>query len=426
MLHRPLPLLAGAVLLSSILDADSAATDFATLPMLRGILPGKTDYYEIDQKVGLAPPYLVFQVKSTHATYEVQSVRSLLKTCHEIRVMEEYRKTSEGNQTWAGAKDSFKDIGAGATLLVKDPNAARKAIGRSLSKTARSIGRFFRKQTQDTPERKSSEGRDRDLGAGGRSYAKTAREFAHRLQLDVYTDNPYARALISSVAEQQGVGKAAVGVATFLLAPVPGLRTVTRGSLTSDAINAEREILIADNNPAEMRHQMKKRFLANNGLVEGRDTDPIAAYDAFLSNGNFNPRQEAYLDLYLELLGNISGRTEALKHLGEIQTETDADLIVSQYELLATIHQKKSKLTRLIPFGANVGGLTMDDELLFACPFDTLAETDYLTGLARELQAAATNVAAKKTRWLILGEADDFFQGIPVTANLLLDPELNK
>ena len=68
MLHRPLPLLAGAVLLSSILDADSAATDFATLPMLQGILPGKTDYYEIDQKVGLAPPYLVFQVKTTHAT----------------------------------------------------------------------------------------------------------------------------------------------------------------------------------------------------------------------------------------------------------------------------------------------------------------------------------------------------------------------
>lgn len=426
---RPVPLphlFAGTVLATLLLSPRLGAVDFDSIAALQGVLPQKTDHYEIVKEVKVEPPYLVFQVNTDHGTYDVQSVRNLLKTCHEIRVMEEYRKTEEGNQTWQGAKDSFKDIGSGAKMLVKDPNAARKAIGRSLSKTARSIGRFFRKQTQETPERKSSEGRDRDLGAGGKTYAKTARQFAHRMQLDVYTDNPYAKALIGSVAEQQGVGKAAVGVATFLLAPVPGLRTVTRGSLTSDAINAETEILIADNSPAELRYQMRKKFLAANGLVEGRDKEAIAAFDAFLTNGNFNPRQEAYLGLHLELLGNLPGRAEAIQALGEIKTETDADLIVSQYEILTAIHRKKAKLSRLVPFGANIAGLAEGGELFFGCPFDKLADSEFLNGLAEDLKQAARSAGAKRTRWMILGPASGEFHGIAVSGDLLSDPDLTK
>lgn len=407
-------------------SASAATVEFDSLETLRGVVPRQTDHYEITKRVELAPPYLLFQVNTDHGTYDVQSVRNLLKVCHEIRVMAEYRQTEEGNQTWQGAKDSFKDIGAGAKMLVKDPNAARKAIGRSISKTARSIGRFFRKKKEAVPERQSSEGRNRDLGAGGTTYAKTARQFAHRLQLDVYTDNPFAKAFIGSVAEQQGLGKAAVGVATFLVAPVPGIRTATRGSLTSDAIRAETETLIADNNPDELRYQLRKKFLTANALQEGADREVIAAFDAFLANGNFNPRQEAYLALELEAFGNLPGRADAIARLGEITTETDADLLVMQYELLSAVHRKKTPIARLVPFGANISGLTQGGELILVTPFDTLAATDFLNTLATDLKAAATRVGAAKVRWLILGDAPPEFQGVATAGNLLNDPDLNR
>lgn len=410
----------------SIAMVGAQTVRFDSISTLKDVLPQKTEFYEVEDAVRVEPPYYIFTVNSDHGTYDVQSIRNLLKTCHEIRVMEEYRKTDEGNQTWKGARDSFKDIGSGAKMLVKNPNAARKAIGRSISKSARSLGRFFRKKTQEKPERKSSEGRNRDLGAGGLTYAKTARQFSHRMQLDVYTDNPYAKALIGSVAQQQGAGKAAVGVATFLLAPVPGLRTVTRGSLTSDAINAETEILIADNNPDELRYQLKKKFIATHELDEKKDADRIADYDAFLANANFNPRQEAYLAFYLELLSDLPGRDAAIKQLGTIQTETDADLIVSQYEILTAIHRKKTKLTKLVPFGANLTGLTDDGILLLACPFDHLGESEYLSGLSAGFLQAKSQAGADKARLVIIGSAANAPKGIEVAGDVLKDPDLTK
>lgn len=413
-------LLTNAIYLLFASFANSATVQFSEIKALNGVLPQKTEHYEIETKVDLAPPYYRFDVISSHGPYEVQSIKNLLKVCHEIRVMEEYGKTDEGNQTWKGAKDTFKDIGSGAKMLVKDPNAARKAIGRSLSKTARSIGRFFRKSTKKTEERKSSEGRNRDIGAGGTLYAKTARQFANRLQLDVYTDNPYATSLIKEVAEDQGAGKAAVGVATFLIAPVPGIRTVTRGSLTSDAIDAETEILITDNTPEELRYQLRKKFSTANSRSK------TSAFDTFLANGNFNPRQTAYLAAYLRVFKSLDQHKEAIEQLGAITTETDADFITSQYEMLTALHLKKSQLKKLVPIGSIIGGLTEDGVLIVPTPFDTVKSSDYVTGLLGEIKTAATKVRAKETRLHLIGAGTGEINGVKIVGNILHDPELSK
>jgi len=413
-------LLALAIYLFFTSFANSATVRFSEIQALNGVLPQKTEHYEIESKVDIAPPYYRFEVITSHGPYEVQSIKNLLKVCHEIRVMEEYGKTDEGNQTWKGAKDTFKDIGSGAKMLVKDPNAARKAIGRSLSKTARSIGRFFRKSTKKTEERKSSEGRNRDIGAGGSLYAKTARQFANRLQLDVYSDNPYAKTLITEVAEDQGAGKAVVGVASFMLVPVPGIRTVTRGSLTSDAIDAETEILITDNTPEELRYQLRKKFSAANSR------SLTSAFDTFLANANFNPRQTAYLTAYLRVFKSLDQRKEAIGQLGAITTETDADFITSQYEMLTALHLKKSKLKQLVPIGSIIGGLTEDRVLIVPTPFDTASPNDYLTGLVEDIKNAAAKIKAKESRLYLIGAGTGEINGVKIVGNILHDPELSK
>ncbi len=411
-----------AVFAVSTLPAFPATVRFSDIEALTGILPQKTEHYEIDDPVVALPPYYKFSITTKHGAYEIQSIKNLLKACHEIRVMEEYAKTDEGNQAWAGAKDSFKSIGSGAKMIVKDPNAARKAIGRSLSKTARSISRLFRKTTKQTEERKSSEGRNRDLGAGGRLYAKTARQFAHRMQLDVYTDNPYAKALLRAVAEQQGAGRAAVGVASFLLSPIPGLRTITRGSLTSDAIDAQTEILITDNTPEELRYQLRKRFIAGWKMSELWNKTEIAEFDAFLANGNFNPRQEAYLARYLTEMKDVAGAREAIRQLGSITTETDADFIAAQYELLFAIHRKKSKLTKLQPIGSIIGGIDGKGGPLIATPFDLAGDSTYLSDFATEIKGSGLS----KATILMIGKPNGRLGGLRTEGSLLQDPALTK
>ena len=97
---------------------------------------------------------------------------------------------------------------------------------------------------------------DRSIAAGGGFGKKAGREFAYNMQLDVYSDNPYVRALIQEVAQANAKGSAIVGVTSFLLSPIPGLRTVTRGALTPGASEDKTERALRDNDAAEINYQL--------------------------------------------------------------------------------------------------------------------------------------------------------------------------
>ena len=207
-----------------------------------------------------------------------------------------------------------------------------------------------------------------------------------------------------------------MGVATFLLAPVPGIRTVTRGSLNSNAIDAENEVLIADNSPDEIRYQLQKKFAAANSR------SLTSAFDKFLANDNFNPRQTDYIAAYLRIFKDADDRKEAIEQLGSIATETDADFITSQYEMLAAVHLKKSKIKKLVPIGAVLGGLTEDKTLIVPTPFDNIEKSDLVT----EINAAAKRARAKESQIYLIGSGSGELNGVKIVGNILHDSELNK
>lgn len=86
----------------------------------------KTEHFEIAETVKISGPYYVFDVKADHGEYEVESVAKLTKVCHEIRAIEEYRATPEGESAWKGAKDHLGQIGQGAKAIVKNPRESAK------------------------------------------------------------------------------------------------------------------------------------------------------------------------------------------------------------------------------------------------------------------------------------------------------------
>ena len=169
-------------------EAPPPTVTFSSIAILKN-LSRENKYFTINDTVRIDGHYYRFLIKSPHGEYDVLSTRDVFKTCHEIRVIEEYRATKEGGEAWNAAGESLKNIGRGAKQIVKEPKESAKAFARAGGKLMRSIGRFFKKQGEGKSEEKAGDGTDRDKGGEGFFVGKHARQFAAEVGLDVYTDN---------------------------------------------------------------------------------------------------------------------------------------------------------------------------------------------------------------------------------------------
>lgn len=414
-------LVAGFLLMQVALPA--AQIQFEDIGVFKGLLPRQTEVYEIDPVVKQKGPYYQFKIKADHGDYEVESIKNLLKVCHEIGMMEQYKETDEGKEVWKGLTGSLKNLGSGAKAIVTNPNRARKAIGRSISKVGRSIGRLFKRKKDDT----SSSGEDRDDAAGGKYYGKTARALAYDLQMDVYTDNPNARELMGAAARREAMGKLVVSGAA-LAVPIPGLYVALYGAMSPESIDAQTELLIRDNLPSELRFQLARNYLRSNKLDKKKDAKKIKAYKAFLSNPNFNPREVAYLATYLTRMKDAMNLTGAIAQLGAIKTVGDAVFITAQYELLSTLNRHGSKVVRLVPVDVKIGVVIESGEFVMATTHDVAGNSTELKALRSQILSAKRQSDAQTATLYVVGPADRSFVsasaklGLEVRGNLLKHP----
>jgi len=406
--------------------AVAAEVRFENIRSLDGLLPRKTEFYEVAPEVKLKGAYYQFKVKSGHGTYEVESIRNLLKVCHEIKVMEQYKATDAGGEVWKGFSGSLKNLGTGAKAIVTNPNRARKAIGRSFSKAGRSIGRLFKRKKDD--DAKSSTGQDRDEAAGGSYYGKTARIFAYDLKLDVYTENPYARELMHAAAKREALGKLVISSA-MLAVPVPGLYVTLYGALTPDSIDGKTEIFIRDHLPSELRFQLNRNYVRDNGLDKRKDAKQIAAYDKFLKNPNFSPREIAYLANHLVKMKAAENLSGAIAQLGAIHTVAEAMFIAGQYELLNALNKRHSKITKLVPLGSKIGAVNEAGDFVMTSSFDVAGNSSELESLSKQiLEAKQANHAGGAKLYTIGAPSPKFTSasqrsGLVIIGNLLQRPE---
>ena len=127
------------------LQSSEQTFSYGSITAVRNIIPQKTDYYTIDSEVRLQSPYYVFTVNSASGdSFEVKGITSLIKVCHEISVIELFKQTEQGSQVWAGARTSLLNVGKGAKQIVIHPGDSAVALGRSVARTTRGVGRFFK------------------------------------------------------------------------------------------------------------------------------------------------------------------------------------------------------------------------------------------------------------------------------------------
>ncbi len=416
-------------------DLPPETVSLSSIPSLKG-LSKDNDFFTIDDTVRVDDTYYRFIIKSPHGDYDVTSIKDLLKVCYEIRVIEEYRSTEHGGQAWDSAGESIKGIGRGAKQIVKNPKESAKAFGRAGGKLARGVGRFFKKhldKDDEKTEENTEQGEDRSKGGSGFATGKHARQFAAELGLDVYSDNPYAQALIQQVAKERAKGSIGTSVGLFFLAPVQGLGVLSN-SLTPNGLDSVTEKLVMDESPAELKYVLSKNYEETLGFEYKKKSD----LKSFLDNPNYTPREQAYLYFYLKRLGKpeegsgVDGIENAIKHLGKVRKPNDATFALNQMELLSAYQMYAGDLQTLISVSNIIGAVNEKEQLFFIVPYDIVGNTAEMKRLLGKISTAKKKNDAKKVRLWITGNATSGFvseaksKGIKVKQNILQLPYFTK
>ena len=388
--------------------------------------PKENKYYTIDDKVYIDGLYYRFSLKSSHGNYNILSVRDLFKTCHEICVIEEYRATDQGSQVWKGAGESLKNIGRGAVKIVKEPIESAKAFKLAGAKLLRSIGRLFK---EDENKEDADKKTDRDKGGERLFVGKQARIFAAEVGLDVYTDNPYAQALIREVAKKRASGSIATSVGLFFLSPIQGVGLLSC-SLTPNGYDAETEKRICDESPSELRYVLQKSYEKELG-IEG---DKVSSLRTLLNNVNYSPREQAYICLYMRRLGKpdgsngVEGILDVIDILGKVKSPDAATFATNQMELLSGYQLYEKNLKKLVVTSDKVGATTNNGNLLFIIPYDVVGDTAETQNFIDEVLSVAKVQGTKGIQLWITGNVTKEFikksklNGVAVKENVLLYP----
>ena len=414
-------LIASLILSATTASAADSAVKFSEIESLKGSVQQKTEHYEIADTVKISGPYYVFEVKADHGEYEVESVAKLTKVCHDIRAIEEYVATPEGKTAWKGAKDHMRQIGQGAKAIVKNPKESGKAIGRALGKTGRQVKNLIKSPFGRKKKKKEAEeeAKKQAKSAGGMMGGKQARTLAYKLQVDVYTDNPYMRGLLDSVAKQEAKGSLGVSAALFVFAPVAGLGYATKGALTPGAYEEQTELLIRDNHATELKYQLRKKFGVDFDLDKRKDKEQLEELQAFLDNPNYTPREVAYGCLYLTRMKDAKGIRETVNHLAAVSEQAAAQFLIRQLELYSAAHQGGQAVAELMSAANRIVAVGDDGKGFALAPYDLAAASESM--IAERDALAAGNVKSLK----ITGDADQAFaeqsagKGIAITGLLL-------
>jgi len=386
------------------------------IPILQTIVIPRSENYTIDDHVIVDGYFYTFTVHCPHGTYQVVSVRNLIKLCHEIDVLEHFRKEEHGSHFAAGVGESVKNVGKGAVNVVRHPGVAIKKVGHGLGRFGRLLASPFR---EDKPVL-ASDGTDRSLLGRGPAGGER-RLLAYELGLDVYTYNPNVQELLNSVARSRLAGKLPVGATIFAL---PGGSVFTL-SLTPMGHDQSTEELIRDKGPFELRRELAIRYERQFGLEYGPEKAPLTK---LLDNPNYSPREQAYLYRYLLDLREVDGVERAVEFLGAVSSPEKAGIVSTQVELLSLLHKRAKPMAQFVPVRNTLGARSRDGTLCLVISIDTVRFwSDVITSLKLSIQAAR-EAGAERIEFWSTGDIDQKSveasrsMGVAVHQNILENP----
>ncbi|MHC4870209.1 MAG: hypothetical protein ACYTFY_00025 [Planctomycetota bacterium] len=400
-------------------DRPEAIVSYNSIPILKTVLE-KSSVYTIGDQVKVDGYFYNFKLKYKEKVSDIHSVRKLIKTCHEIEVMDNFKNKQEKSQVVSGMGASAKTVGAGAVNLVKHPGVTAKKVFKGFGNIGRAFASPFRKKR---PVIASS---GKDLSIPGKGPAGGERRLlAYEMGIDVYSENESVQDFLNHVARKRLMGKLPIQASVFAL---PGGSVFTL-SLTPMGHDLGTEELIRDKSPDALIKELGTRYHTQFGMKYGRKKSPVTA---LLNNPNYTPREQAYIWRYLNDLKALDDVDAAVKFLSQVDSPEKANIVSGQLELLSLLHQRAKQLHRFVPVRNTLGALSKDGTLCLVISIDTVRFWgDVRKSLELSIKAAKEKDADRIVIWST-GDVDKKSVeisnrlGVKVKQNILENPVFQK
>jgi hypothetical protein len=302
-------------------------------------------------------------VTSDYGAFNASSDARLRRLVREIAAIAELEKIHQSDAFAKATVEAGKGVVQGAQHLIQDPVATIGAVPEAVF----SIFGRVSEATRRGGTSKYEDGVAQNLLA----VSSFKRQYAQKLDFDVYSSNEVLQKQLNSVAWASAAGNLTLGAASMVtgaavLQVASGLRTLDQAKNIVNALPA-----------SELSRRNRE------ALRQMRVPDPIA--DRFLANRMLSPRHQTVIVEAMKALHRIPGRAAFIQYAARADSEDGALLFQEMAELIADYHRTVAPIRRLdiylnIPVAYTGQGLAV-----VLLPIDRLLWTEKSSGIATSL-----------------------------------------
>jgi hypothetical protein len=266
-----------------------------------------------------------YSVTSDYGPFSPSSDARLRRLVREIAAIAELKKVHESDAFAKATVEAGKGVVQGAQNLINDPvstiSAVPEAVFSVFGRVSETAKRGGRSQYKD--------GMAQNLLA----VSSFKREYAQKLDVDVYSSKEVLQKELNSVAWAAAAGNMILGAASMVtgaavLQAASGLRTLDQAKNIVNAL------------PATELARRNREALRQMGV-------PNVVADRFLQNYVLSPRHETVIVEAMKTLRGIPGRTAFIKYSARADSEDAALLFQEMAELLAGYNRSVAPIHRL-------------------------------------------------------------------------------
>lgn len=334
--------------------------------------------YRVEQKVYNDGFLNIYTIDSDYGKVSAVSTARLYKRIHEVKVIAEIEKMNKGKEFAKGVAEKGKDVVKGAYTVVTSPV---KTITGAVS----GVGKIFKRVGENVGNRAHSDQESRFQSIIG--YSKTKRDYAIRLNIDVYSRNPLLQSELDSLTTAGYTGNMISALATG---------TFTGPFISATGATNLLNKVMKDMAPPDLR-KMNREKLEKMGVPKG-----IA--DAFIKNGSYTPREQTVLVNALDEMKSATGRENFITFATRADHYDVTYFRQLQAEMYADHNRNNSPIKQFINLGPFTSARTTNNVLEVCLPMDYLLWTS-------EMAKAATILTNKVNALPWVSKKHMYFKG---------------
>lgn len=337
-----------------------AASDVVPPMLLHGA------HYQVGPTVSTFAFMNRYSVTSDYGAFSPSSDARLRRLIREIAAIAELQKIHQSDAFADAAVAAGKGVVQGAQNLIEDPVATISAVPEAVfsvfGRVSESAKRGGRSKYED--------GVAQNLLA----VSSFKREYAQKLDVDVYSTNEVLQKELNSVAWASAAGNLTLGAASMVtgatvLQVAGGLRSLETAKNIVNALPA-----------AELSRRNRE------ALRQMRVSASVS--DNFLQNPLLSPRHQTVIVEGMKVLRGVPGRAVFIQYASRANNEDSALLFQEMAELLAGYHQLVAPIQRVALYLNVPVAYTNKGSAVLLLPIDRLLWTERTSGIAASLAQA--------------------------------------